>query len=165
MTNYHVTLKNHVHHQPQVKLQCNLSWKFGLWSLFLFYIWLAVGGEVVLGAVHSLLDFAGGSTLLSEKWGLNRPAGKAELALNWCGYTAGSTWRASHNARNISTDGSLMGQLMWLLINVWSKLHHVLLMRLPFSLGACFPEIGKISQAHTRAMNREHITQSRHAID
>lgn len=89
---------------------------------------------------------------LSEKWGLNRPAGKAELALNWCGYTAGSTRRAWHNARNITMDGSLMGELMWLLINIWSKLHHVLLMRLPFSLGVCFPEIGKISQAHTYSM-------------
>lgn len=31
------------------------------------YFWARRGGEVALGAVHSLLDFAGGSTLLSLK--------------------------------------------------------------------------------------------------
>lgn len=63
-------------------------------------------------------------------------------------------------------DGSLMGELMWLLINIWSKLHHVLLMRLQFSLGVCFPEIGKISQAHTWCIeNKVYTLKPTHAID
>lgn len=74
---------------------------------------------------------------LSEKWGLNRPAGKAELALNWCGYTAGSTPPGCYSAHDITLDGFPMEGLMWLLINIWSKLHHVLLMRLPFSWCVC----------------------------
>lgn len=90
---------------------------------------------------------------LSEKWGLNRPAGKPELALNWCGYTAGSTPLGCHSARDITMDGSPMEGLMWLLINIWSKLHHVLLMRFLFSSGVCFPEIGRISHSCTYKCN------------
>lgn len=104
---------------------------------------------------------------LPEKWGLNCPAGKAELPLNWCGYTAGSTWRAWHNAHSITMDGSLMGELMCLLINIWSKLHHVLLMRLQFSSGVCFPAIGKISQACTYVWctEKRYTRWPTHAVD
>lgn len=55
-------------------------------------------------------------------------------------------------------DGSLMGELMWLLINIWSKLHHVLLMRLQFSLGGVFPRDWKNkSRSQICVMYREHI--------
>lgn len=100
---------------------------------------------------------------LSEKWGLNRPAGKAELALNWCGYTAGSTPLGCHSACDITMDGSPMEGIMWLLINIRSKLHHVPLMRLPFSSGVCFPEIGKIS--HSRTYNACTYSKHKHSSD
>lgn len=142
--------------RPEVKLQCILSCKFGLWSLFLSNIWACCWGW--------------GSSWSSTQF------------IRFCRRKHSTLWKM--RIKSSCRKGWIGPQLMWLhsweymaclaqcteylyrwvpygRANVASYQHLIQIAscsfnEVAFQLGGLFPEIGKISQPHTCAMNREH---------
>lgn len=160
MTNYQEKACCYSYTQPQVKLQCTLCvylgrlHKFSLCDLVLY-----------LGLLWWWCSSWSSTQFIRFYWRKHSTFWKMRIKLpcrkGWIGPQL--MWLHSRKYKACLAQSTAYHHgwvpYVWLLINIWSK-HHVLLMRLPFSLGVFFsPELGNRLHSHLCTMHKEH-TQS-----